>query len=190
MYWRVRKSSVDQIVRQYAVHGLLAFSAMLNVILMATRPSPNKDLPKDVKVNFDQFARTVTNHLLDTSYISYRDSTIALTQGGELAPNVMAALAKANMLATTNEDLTAQAKLLFDQRQVSAVKIDDVQIGEPNQNSLIPVDVRGVVAIHSAEESGNNEPVHFHFRYIIGNRANPKDHTPMVGADGKPLPMV
>ena len=189
MYWRVRKSSIDQIIRQYAVYGMLAFSVMLNVISFATRPSTSKDLPKDMKVNFETFARTVTNHLLDTSYITYRDSTLALMQG-ELAPNVVGVLSKAGMLAATNEDLMAQAKMLSEQRQVSAVRIEDVQEGEQNSNGLIPIDVRGLVAIHSAEENGPSDPVRFHFRYLIGNRANPKDHTPVIGTDGKPLPMV
>lgn len=187
MYWRVRKSSVDQIVRQYAVHGLLAFSVLLNVIFVATRPKQTKDIPKDAKVNFDAFARTVTSHLLDTSFISYKDSTIDLLQG-ELAPNVVSQLKAQQTLAANAEDLAAQAKVLSDQRSVSAIRIDSVTESEQDANGLLPIDVRGIMVKH--DETGATDPIHFHFKFLIGNRANPKDHTPVLDDTGKPLPMV
>ena len=172
MYWRVRKSSVDQMVRQYGVHVLLAFSVFMNGILIITRPNPGKSLTKEQKTNFETFARSVTTHLLDTNYISYRESTMALES--ELAPNVIQVLSKAGMLAGTQDELAAQAKALTDGRNFSAVKIEEVTSNEPNAQGMMPIDVRGVVAVHSSEESGPSGPVPFKFRYLIGMRSDPK----------------
>jgi hypothetical protein len=188
MYWRVRKSSIDQLVRSYGVHVLLVFSVIMNGLLIITRPNPNKTLSKDAKVSYENFARTVTAHLLDTNYISYKESTLALIEK-ELAPNVVQVLSKAGMLAATQDELAAQAKSLADSRQLSAIRIDEVITSDPNARGLIPMDVRGVVAIHSAEESGPSGPVPFKFRYLIGNKSDQKGQ-PVMGADGKALPLV
>jgi hypothetical protein len=188
MYWRVRKSSVDQLVRLYGVHVLLVFSVIMNALLIVTRPNPKATITKDQKVSYENFARTVTAHLLDTNYISYKESTLALIEK-ELAPNVVQVLSKAGMLAATQDELAAQAKSLSDSRQLSAIRVDDVTTGDPNQRGLIPMDVRGVVAIHSAEESGPSGPVNFKFRYLIGNKSD-KNGQPVMGPDGKPLALV
>lgn len=188
MYWRVRKSSVDQMVRQYGVHVLLIFSVLMNILLIVTRPNPSKTISKDAKVSYENFARQVTAHLLDTNYISYKESTMALLDK-ELSPPVADVLRKAGMLAATADELAAQAKSLSDQRQLSAIRIDEVTSGEPNNRGMIPMDVRGVVAIHSAEESGPSGPVNFKFRFLVGNKSD-KNGQPVMGADGKPLPLV
>ncbi|HEY9679459.1 MAG TPA: hypothetical protein V6C76_15735 [Drouetiella sp.] len=188
MYWRVRKASVDQLVRKYGVHVLLVFSVLMNGLLIVTRPNPSKTLSKDAKVNYENFARTVTQHLLDTNYITYKDSTLALIDK-ELAPPVVQALSKAEMLAGSQEELFAQAKSLTDRRQFSAVRIEEVTSAEPNNRGLIPIDVKGVVAIHSAEESGPSGPVAFKFRYLVGNKSD-KNGAPSLGPDGKPLALV
>ena len=98
MYWRVRKLTVDQLVRKYIVHALLIVSALANVVLIVLRPSLPK-MSADTKVGFEQFVRTVTEQLLDTSYISYKNSTVALLQGGSLAPSVINGLRQQEMLA-------------------------------------------------------------------------------------------
>jgi hypothetical protein len=188
MYWRVRKASVDQLVRLYGVHVLLVFSVIMNALLIATRPNPKATITKDQKVSYENFARNVTAHLLDTNYISYKESTLALIEK-ELAPNVVQVLSKAGMLAATQDELAAQAKSLSDSRQLSAIRVDEVTTGDPNQRGLIPMDVRGVVAIHSAEESGPSGPVNFKFRYLIGNKSD-KNGQPVMGPDGKPLALV
>lgn len=188
MYWRVRKSSVDQLVRQYGVHVLLVFSVLMNVLLVVTRPNPGKTVSKEARVNYENFARTVTQHLLDTNYISYKESTLALIEK-ELAPPVVQVLSKNGMLAATQDELAAQAKSLSDSRQLSAIRIDEVTSSEPNNKGLIPMDVRGVVAIHSAEESGPSGPVNFKFRYLIGNKSD-KNGQPVMGPDGKPMALV
>jgi len=98
-------------------------------------------------------------------------------------------LSKSGMLAATQDELAAQAKSLSDSRQLSAIRIDEVTSSEPNNKGLIPMDVRGVVAIHSAEESGPSGPVNFRFRYLIGNKSD-KNGQPVMGPDGKPLALV
>lgn len=93
------------------------------------------------------------------------------------------------MLAATQDELAAQAKSLADSRQLSAIRIDEVNTSEPNAKGLIPMDVRGVVAIHSAEESGPSGPVNFKFRYLIGNKSD-KNGQPVMGPDGRPMALV
>lgn len=110
MYWRVRKASIDQLVRQYGVHVLLVFSVLLNALLIVTRPGPGKALTKDQKVNYESFARTVTAHLLDTNYITYKDSTMALIDK-ELAPPVVAALSKAACLQLRKRSFQRRRKV-------------------------------------------------------------------------------
>jgi len=190
MYWRVRKAGLDQYVRQYGLHAALAASLCLNGLLILTRPSGKPTVTKEQKADMDGFARSVTNHLLDTSYISYRKSTLALTT--ELAANpVQAMLAKAGMLALGADDLNAQEKSLQDKRQLSAVAINEVVVGDPdaNHNGLIPIDVKGVVAIHSTDESGTADPQPFRFKYWIGNKTDAK-RQPVMDANGKPMLMV
>ncbi len=167
MYWRVRRVSPQQMVAQYGVHVALIISLLANVLLYFTRPN-TKGMSAETKVDFDNFARRVTTHLLDTSYISYAQSTAALITGPELAPNVVQALRQSEMLFKTDEEFQATERMLKQQRQLAAVRIDSVQLGEPTQGGLVPVTVAGVVAIHSAEESGPSGPVPFQFQYLIG----------------------
>ena len=89
------------------------------------------------------------------------------------------------------DELNATVKTLTDERQVSAVRIDEVHTGDPEGKSgYVPAEVKGVVAIHSAEESGPTGPVPFRFRFLLGLRAG-KNGQPMLAADGKtPLPVV
>lgn len=167
MYWRVRRVSPQQMIAQYGVHVALVISLLANALLFFTRPN-TKGMSAETKVDFDQFARRVTQHLLDTSYISYAQSTAALINGGELAPNVIAALRQSEMLFKTDEEFQATLRMLKQQRKLVAVRIDSVQVGEPAQGGLCPVSVAGEVAIHSAEESGPGEPVPFRFQYMVG----------------------
>jgi hypothetical protein len=177
MYSRVRQAGLNQYVGQYGVHVALAVSLAL---IGCTRPSNPVAL---TKADMDGFARTVTNNLLDTSYSSYHHSTMALT--GELGPHVQQMLAKAGMLALSLDELNAQEKSLQDLRQVSSVRVDEVNVGEPdaNRNGLVPLDVKGAVAIHSSEEQGTPQP--FRFRYWVGKKANAQ-HQPEMDANGKP----
>jgi len=188
MYWKVRKTSPEQIARQYGVHAALGISLLLNLILATTRPAMPK-VSAELKVSFEQFAKQVTEHLLDTSYISYSDSTVALLRD-ELAPAVVKQLQDSEMLAKSDDDLRATAKTLTEERQVCAVKIKSIDPSELTPNGMLPVEVKGLVAIHSAQESGPTGPVNFDFKFLIGGKVG-ADGKPAYAADGKtPLPVV
>lgn len=169
MYWRVRKISPEQFVRQYGIHMALALSLLVNLFLATTRPHKSLVAP-EMKKSCEQFARTVTNHLLDTSYITYESSTDALMDPNnpELASNVVEALKQQELLAKTPEEFSAIARSAKQERRVSAVRIDEVNVGEPDKNSFVPVEVKGVVAIHSAADTGPSGPVPFHFQFTLG----------------------
>jgi len=191
MYWRVRKAGLDQYVRQYGLHAFLALSLCLNGLLIISRPSGKPGVTKEQKADMDGFVRGVTNHLLDTSYISYRRSTLALTN--ELAKKpVQAMLSQAGMLALSADELNAQEKSLQDSRQLSALSINEVTAGEPdaNRGGLVPIEVRGVVAIHSTDERGTADPQPFRFKYWVGNKGDPKTKQPLMDANGKPQLIV
>jgi hypothetical protein len=191
MYWRIRKIGAEQIVRQYGLHTLLVISVLANVFLVATRPH-SAPVSAEVKRNFEQFARNVTNHLLDTSYITYESSTAALIdpKNPELGDDVVQILRQQDLLAKSPEEFAAQARTLKEERQVSATRIDEVVAGEPdpNNHSYVPIEVKGVVALHAATDAGPAGPVPFHFKYFIG--INQKTQAPIIAgfADLSPKP--
>src|SRR3990167_1993463 len=137
MYWRVKNLGPEHLMRMYGVHVALVLSLLMNAFLVVTRPNLSKLVTKEQKANFDQFARTVTNQILDFNYISYQDSVRSLVSG-ELAPSVVNNLKQQEMLPKSNEDLKARAQTIAVQKQVSAVRIDLVNQGEPNAQGLIP----------------------------------------------------
>src|SRR6185369_16742793 len=102
MYWRVRKVGPEEMLRKYGPAVLLSVSVMANIILIATRPDPKKIVPGDVKVEFDHFARGVTRHLLDTSFISYASSSNDLQE--ELHPKIIEALKQREMLPKNDDE--------------------------------------------------------------------------------------
>jgi hypothetical protein len=187
MYWKIRKVSPDQVVRQFGIHVVLFVSLFANLILFTTRPAAPKVAP-EIKMTFEQFAKQVTQHLLDTSYITYRESTQALD--GELAPKVKQILMSQDMLAKSNEELIATERSLRESRQVSALRIADILDSDLTPDGMLPVEVRGQVAIHSAGEGGPTGPVGFDFKFLIGGKASP-DGRPQLMADGKtPQPII
>jgi hypothetical protein len=171
MYWRIRKYGFAEMFQQYGLHLGVVISVLLNVFLIATRPGPNKGVSSEVKTDFDTFARRVTLHILDTSYINYQNATTALMdpQTGELAPPVVTLMRKNGLLPNSKEELQASIKQFGDAKRVCAVNVQNVRVGDPDAQSLIPIDVSGVMAVHSAEESFPG-PVAFHFRYRVGYR--------------------
>jgi hypothetical protein len=176
MYWRVKRLDPDYLFRKYGVYIIVAISVPMNLIQFATRPNLNKILQPDTKVNFDQFARQVTTQLLDTSYITFESNTRALLSG-ELAPSVQQLLLSQEALPKTPEEMKALVQQYTQTREVRAVRIDDVALGDPNEQGLVPVEVRGVVAKHSAEEGGQQE-IPFDIKYLIGQ--NSQTQKPIV----------
>lgn len=168
MYWRVRKHTPKEMLRLYGVHVALAISIFCNLFQLATRPNLNKFVAPEAKVALDAFARKVTEHILDTSYITYEDSTTSLINN-ELSPPVQQILQQQQALPRNIAELKATAKTYAAQRRVSAVRINQVDVLEKDTDKYgrIPVEVSGVVAVHSAEESDPG-PVSFKFRFTLG----------------------
>jgi hypothetical protein len=181
MYWRVRKYGAREMLQQYGIHMALAFSLILNILLITTRPASNKGVSPEIKADFDAFARKVTTHILDTSYINYGSATADLIDSttGELAPPVISALRQKTLLPSSREEFQASLKRYTDTKRVCAVSVKEIRQGDKDGQGLIPIDVTGVVAVHSAEESDPPGPVPFHFRYKVGFR--PNTQTPIVG---------
>jgi hypothetical protein len=167
-------------LQQYGIHMGLALSVLLNVFLVATRPNLHNNVSAEIKADFDSFARRVTQHILDTSYINFGSATNALidSASGELAPSVVASLRQKGQLPSTREQFQASLKDYTDKKRVCAVDISEVHVGEKDAQGLIPVDVSGRVAVNSADESFPG-PVPFHFHYRVGVR--PNTQTPIVG---------
>lgn len=185
MYWRVRNLGPEHLLRQYGVHLALGVSILVNAGLFFTRPKPHADVIKQAQKNFDVFARQVTAHLLDSSYITYDQSTAALLGGGgavgELAPSVVQQLKQSELLPKSAEEVEATKRQLGEERRVSAVRIDSVTPGEPNPQGLIPVVVQGIAAFHSA--SGSEDPHPFKFQYLMGlTGKTPEEQKPIVAA--------
>src|SRR5476649_1185805 len=101
MYWRVQKIGPEQLVKLYGVHLLLILSLLVNGFLWLTRPA--KTMPAAVKADMDTFSRRLTNHLLDTSYISCENNMTALRQ--ELDPPLAANLTQQGILPKSNADM-------------------------------------------------------------------------------------
>ncbi len=179
MYWRIRKYGPVDVAKKYGIHIALVFSLLFNFLLIVTRPNLKKTLNVDVKQQMDQFARRVTGHVLDTSYISYETSTDFLLDrdNGELAPAVITAMRQQQLLPNDSAELRANVQTYTDQKRIVAVRVDKVEIGDPSSQGLIPVDVYGMVAVHSADEAG--PPSSFHFQYLIGYR-NGNTQMPIV----------
>ena len=185
MYWKVRKVSPEQLMRQYGVHILLACSLVGNFMLLITRPK-KEVVTKEQKNDFGNFAKQVTTHLLDTSYINYIESTARLQS--ELSDSVKQRLRADGILPATDQDLKANHMEFSKARRVCAMQFKQVDVKDPNQNGMIPVEVQGVVAVHSADESAQQP---FHLAYMVGLRKG-EPPTPVVVSmqDLPPAPVV
>ena len=187
MYWRVQKVGPEQLLRTYGVHILLAVSVLGNAFLWLSRPAKST-MPAEVKQDIEKFSRTVTNNLLDTSYITCRENMQNLRD--ELAPSVQQTLAGAGVLPRSEQDLNALVMDMTERKQICAVRIDSVKTGEADANGCVPVRVTGVCAIHSAAETGERN---FAFQYLLGSKkdggalvvANWADLTPQQPTPGQ-----
>ncbi len=179
MYWRIRKHGPKELLKQHGAHIALAISLFLNFLFICSKISQHPTVTSQQKTDFDAFVRRVTEHILDTSYVSYEGSTAALIDKdkGELTQGVITFLRNQQQLPRDFVELKATEKAYTDQRRVSAVRIDEVTQSEPNSQGMIAMDVKGVIAVHSAEESDPG-PVHFHFKYMVGVRGGTE--TPIV----------
>ncbi|MEZ4488592.1 MAG: hypothetical protein R3C24_03715 [Cyanobacteriota/Melainabacteria group bacterium] len=177
MYWRVRKVTPEMLFKQYGVHVFLVISLFLNLILFVTRPK-KETMTQEIQTNFKDFAKDVTTHLLDTSYITYLDSTRELHS--ELGPNVITKMKQSGLLPRTDQEYKAINLELQKSRQVCTLKFDRIEVGEPDpkRNMLVPVQVAGVIAIHSSKETSPSQPQPFSIQYWVG--LNSKTKKPIV----------
>jgi hypothetical protein len=184
MYWRVRKYGPQEMLRQYGLHVVLVMSVLFNIFQIATRPNPNKSVGAAAKTDFEQFAKRVTTHILDTSYINYKTATYALVNtddpdnasAPELAPPVVANMRAKGLLPKSNAELEAGVRTSFDEKRVCAINVQSVRVGDTDAKGLIPIDVTGVMAVRSAEDSTPGGPVKFHFQYRVGYWKGKADH--------------
>lgn len=179
MYWRVRKVTPEQLLKMYGVHIILGLSLFANFILFMSRPKST--IAADKKADYTTFVKAVTTHLLDTSYISYMQSTTMLTQ--ELDGPLLARLKKDGTMPATMEEVKASQMNFQKTRRVSAIQFNSVELKDLLQNGMLPVDVQGTVAVHSADESAQQP---FHFMFVVGVRGT--DPPSPVIFDFKDLP--
>ena len=168
MYWRVRNLGPEHLIRQYGVHAALGVSVLFNLILFTTRPAGTHGMSAALRKGMEQVAKDVTTQMLDSSYINYENNTLMLMKSGELDPPLIRRMVHQQNLPKDQTDLKATERTLQDEKNVVAVRIDQVVTGDPLPNGLVPIDVGGMVAQHSA--SGAEAPRAFHFKYIMGMR--------------------
>ena len=167
MYWRVQKITPEMLFKQYGLHVFLAISLVINVLLFATRPKKQL-MDQQQHADFKVFAKDVTTHLLDTSYITYLDSTQKLHS--ELGPSVVQKLKQSGLLPKSDSEYKAINLELQKSRQVCTLRFDSISVGDPdpNKNNLVPVKVSGVIAIHSSKETSPSQPQPFNLQYWMG----------------------
>lgn len=181
MYWRVRKITPEQMLKQYSVHIILAISLVANLFLFVSRPK-KEAMDKQMKLDFVNFAKQVTSHLLDTSFINYLDSTSRLQ--AELSDGVKGRLRQEGILPNTEQELKANLLEFSKSRRVCALQFQAVEMKEPTPQGLVPIEVSGNVAVHSADESAQQP---FHLLYIVGLSKKTDPPSPIV-VDMKDLP--
>jgi len=184
MYWRVRKITAEQLFKQYSVHIILAISLVGNFMLFVTRPK-KETVSKEQKTDFGNFAKQVTTHLLDTSYINYIESTQKLQT--ELSDNVKIKLRQDGILPATEQELRANHMEFSKSRRVCAMQFKQVEVKEPTPNGMIPIVVMGVVAVHSADESAQQP---FHLAYQCGLRKGEVPTPVVVSMQDLPPPQI
>lgn len=180
MYWRVRKITPEQMLKEYMVHIILAVSLIANFMLFVTRPK-KEAVSKEMKSDFGAFAKQVTTHLLDTSYINYMDSTARLQT--ELSDAVKARLRQDGILPSSDQELKANLMEFSKSRRVCAMQFRQVEVKDPNQQNMIPVVVQGIVAVHSADESAQQP---FHLAFLMGHRKTDPPTPVVVGMQELP----
>lgn len=164
MYWRVRKITPEQMLKQYGIYIVVVVSLFGNLLQFISRPK-KEVVTAQMKNDFGVFAKQVTTHLLDTSYINYTESTSRLK--GELSDAVKQKLAQDGVLPRTMEEMKANLMEFSKSRRVCAMQFRSVDIREPTPQGMVPVEVQGVVAVHSADESAQQP---FHLVYMVGLR--------------------
>jgi hypothetical protein len=166
MYWRIKKITPEIVMRQYGVHAILIVSVIGNIFLF-TRVSASHAMSTTQKLDYDKFARQVTNHLFDASYITVDDSMAALEK--ELGPQAKGILRKMEIIPKDADDLKAISRQLLETKSVSCVKFEEVNVGQPTAQGFLPVDVKMQVVVH---DTSGVRPTPMKLRYYCGQATN------------------
>ena len=184
MYWRVRKLGPEQIARQYGVHAALIVSVIFNLVLF-TKVNGAKAVTSVQKSDSEKFARQVTSHLYDASYLTFADSMGALTN--ELAPGALKKLTADGTVPGSMDELKTVQRELQDQKSVSCVKVDDVNVSAPDANGMLPIDMKVQIVVHNTE---GVKPVGMKMRYLVGmarSKDSPEPRPIVVDLAAEPL---
>lgn len=186
MYWRVRKISPEQVAKTYGVHAVCIVSVIFNLVAMA-KLAPSGKLSGEQKVDFENFARQVTRHLVDSCFLTFDSSMYHLAGAGtksELGPVPIKKLTDGGVIPATPDEMKAISRQLKENKSVSSISIDDVKLEEADRGGLVPIVVSGRVVKLSAEGLMGPSPVRF--KYLVGVRGG---DTPLpVVADFQELP--
>ena len=123
-------------------------------------------MAKEQKLQFEQFVRQATNNLLDSSYLTFDDSIAALQ--GQCSSAALQQMRNTEFVPRTAEDIKAVSRQLRDKKMVSVIRIESINLMQPDAQGLVPVEVKGQVVGHSAE--GLEGPRSFCLRFLIGQR--------------------
>lgn len=159
-------------LRLTEISNYIVVTAVAIALIVCGRAAVKPISPK-MKNEMNQFAQMVTEHLLDTNYGSYEQSTKALmsSSAGELSVPVVKQLQKQNLLPSNSNELAATAKIYEEQKRSSIVHIDQVNQQDLNAHGLVPIEVSGVVSVDSKQQP-EKSPIPFRFRYLLGLRVN------------------
>lgn len=161
MYWRVKKFSPEELVRQYRLPALLAASLLFNLIALPKfLAKPGMGIEQ--KLDYVNFGKRVASHLLDSNYLTFDKSMIALRAGpgqGELIPEVYK---QQPSLPKTPQEQKAIARTLANLKSVSSIIFGEVEVEVQNDRAVIKVP--GVVVAHDAEGLKGPSPFLFQFR--------------------------
>lgn len=184
MYWRVRKLGPEQIARKYGIHAALIVSVIFNLVLF-TKVNSARAVTGAQKSDSEKFAKQVTAHLYDASYLTFADSMSALTS--ELAPNALKKLTADGTVPRSMDELKTVQRELQDKKSVSCLKMDDVNVAAPDGNGMLPIDMKVNIIVHDSE---GVRPTGMKMRYLIGmarTKDSPEPRPIVVDLAAEPL---
>ena len=171
MYWRIRKIRPEDVTRKYGVWAVCAVSVLINIIVIADKIQHAKVVTSEQKANVADFARQVSLHFFDATYLTIADSIRALSQ--ELSADAYNRFVRGGDIPATPELIKAVAFEMTEAKSLSAIRYDSIDVGEEmNSQGYVPVSLRLTVAQYGAE--GFSGPKYFSCRYLMGRIRDPQ----------------
>ncbi len=172
MYWRIKRITPEMVARQYSVHAILIVSVLFNLVLFS-KVSSAKALNGTQKQDYDRFARQVTGHLFDATYLTFTDSMNQLnTELANVPPRYtpMQKLRQMEMVPRSIDELKTMQRELTDWKSVSSLQYDMIEVGQPQgAEQLLPVTVKVKFVAHDTKSV---RPAAFKVKYLIGSAFN------------------